>query len=596
MKTLNLEQGSKEWLAARAKMLTASEAPAMKGASPNMSRSELVRNKHSGRSKEVSQFVQERVFDRGHEVEAKARPIAEAIVGQELYPATVCDDDERLSASLDGITMDGSVIWECKQRNADKVLDIEVGVIPECDIWQLVQQIYVTGASRLIYTITDGTEEGTDHLWVERDNLEPYFKQLLQGWEQFEADLAEHQPVELPEDATGTQLESLPYLNIQVEGRVVATNLDDFKAHALAVFDGISTDLQNDQDFADAEEAVKWCKNVEDRLKAAKDAALGQTESIDALFRAIDDISESARRKRLDLDKLVKARKEARKSEIQQQAVDALTKHYDQINAGLSGGVSINAPSGFRVEVGQAMKGKRTIQSIMDAADQALTDAKLAANAEADLIRANLAAFDELAGDHKHLFADLRNLVGKQTEDFAAAVKLRISEHVAEKARKAEAEKKLAQEEQRKEEAQLTADELQLLEKAEKPSDPKPPAPEPAQSPKKARWLCTATFLTEFNLELSGADVKIELRKAMEKAGFSALQDITVVRKGGWAMSKDMGGPDCPPDKLIAEYVERQGRKLPHTKWKSPCRLEILASSVRIRHEQGKTIIEWAES
>jgi len=54
--------------------------------------------------------------------------------------------------------------------------------------------------------------------------------------------------------------------------------------------------------------------------------------------------------------------------------------------------------------------------------------------------------------------------------------------------------------------------------------------------------------------------------------------------------------PLCPPDKLIAEYVERQGRKLPHTKWKSPCRLEIFASGVRISHEDGKTIIEWGES
>jgi len=253
---------------------------------------------------------------------------------------------------------------------------------------------------------------------------------------------------------------------------VLATNLDQFKAHAIAVFDGISTDLQTDQDFADAEAAVKWCKDVEDRLKSAKEAALAQTADIDALFKAIDDISESARKKRLDLDKLVKARKEARKGEIQEQAVQALVEHYVQINATLTHSITIAAPPGFRSSVGAAMKGKRTIQSLMDAADQALTDAKLAANAEADRIRANLQAFPDLAGDHEHLFADLRTLVGKAPDDFAAAIKLRISEFEQEQARREEKRKADAErEEQRRaeqEQARRLAEQKRSVEAVKK--------------------------------------------------------------------------------------------------------------------------------
>lgn len=93
MKTLNLQQGSPEWLAARAKMFTASEAPAMMGASPYMTRNELLHQKHTGIQKEVDAATQ-RVFDNGHRVEALARPIAEQIIGEELYPVTVCEDEK----------------------------------------------------------------------------------------------------------------------------------------------------------------------------------------------------------------------------------------------------------------------------------------------------------------------------------------------------------------------------------------------------------------------------------------------------------------------------------------------------------------------
>jgi predicted phage-related endonuclease len=70
----------------------------------------------------------------------------------------------------------------------------------------------------------------------------------------------------------------------------------------------VNRDLSTDADFADAEKAVKWCSDVESRLAAAKEHALSQTASIEALFRTIDDISAEARTVRLELDKLVTAR------------------------------------------------------------------------------------------------------------------------------------------------------------------------------------------------------------------------------------------------------------------------------------------------
>lgn len=295
---------------------------------------------------------------------------------------------------------------------------------------------------------------------VKRAEVEKDFKRLIDGWKQFERDLLEYEPPESQPEAVGAKPESIPYLDIRVEGRVLATNLEAFREHAMAVIGEINTTLETDQDFADAEEAVKWCAEVESRLKSAKEAALAQTADIDALFKAIDDISETARQKRLSLDKLVKARKNERRQEIQDQAVEALRAHHMQIGATLTHDVRFPPPAEFRAKVGQAMKGKRTIQSLMDAAHQALTEAKLAANDQADTIRANLSAFVELAGDHEHLFPDLQQLAYKATDDFAAVVKARIAEaaekerRLAEEKAQRETEAKKAAEEQERQEAE----------------------------------------------------------------------------------------------------------------------------------------------
>lgn len=62
----NVEQGSAEWLALRLTKFTASEAPAMMGASKYTSRGELLRLKATGNAPEVS-AQQQAIFDKGHE-------------------------------------------------------------------------------------------------------------------------------------------------------------------------------------------------------------------------------------------------------------------------------------------------------------------------------------------------------------------------------------------------------------------------------------------------------------------------------------------------------------------------------------------------
>jgi len=114
MKLVNIVQGSPEWLAHRAKHFNASDAPAMMGCSPHKSRRQLLAEVATGITPEVDAGTQRR-FNLGHRLEALARPLAEEILGEPLYPATGVEG--RYSASFDGLTLGGDVVFEHKALN-----------------------------------------------------------------------------------------------------------------------------------------------------------------------------------------------------------------------------------------------------------------------------------------------------------------------------------------------------------------------------------------------------------------------------------------------------------------------------------------------
>ena len=78
MEIINVIQGSPEWAAARAMHFCASEAAAALGLSKYTTRAELLRQKATGITPEVSP-QQQRIFDAGHEAERAARVHAERI-------------------------------------------------------------------------------------------------------------------------------------------------------------------------------------------------------------------------------------------------------------------------------------------------------------------------------------------------------------------------------------------------------------------------------------------------------------------------------------------------------------------------------------
>jgi predicted phage-related endonuclease len=459
MKIHNVAQGSEAWHALRANYFTASEAPAMMGASKQMKRTELLHAKKTGLDRDVSWWVQKNLFDKGHEAEALARPILEGRIGEDLFPVVGTEGD--LLASLDGCTILGDVLFEHKMWNEQLAADVRAGNLDAHYYWQLEQQLLVSGAEKVIFVCSDGTEE--NFVSMEYTPVQSRAETLVAGWKQFQTDLQDFTPAEVVPEAVGKTPESLPALRIEVTGMVTASNLEQFKAHSLAVFGSINTELETDQHFADAEKAVKWCGDVEERLEAAKQHALSQTESIDALFRTIDEISAEARAKRLMLDKLVKARKLSIREDIVMTAAKALQIHIDQINTSLGGKARMPAvPADFA----GAIKGKKTISSLRDSADSELARAKIAASQIGDSIRTNLASLDELAADYLFLFNDVQQLVMKANDDLVALIKVRISEHQKAEEQKAEAQRE-----------QIRQQELQRIEAEAKSSVPLEPAP-----------------------------------------------------------------------------------------------------------------------
>ena len=437
MKVHNVQQGTPEWHALRSSYFTASEAPAMMGASKFQTRNDLLTLKKTGIGPDVNP-QQQAAFDRGHATEEMARPLVEEMIGEELYP--IVGTSGTLLASMDGATMLGDVLFEHKLWNEKVVTQIRAGELDPHYYWQLEQQLLVSSAERVIFVCSDGTKDRFAHL--EYSPVAGRREQLLAGWAQFEQDLGEFVVKEAKVEAIGAAPDQLPALRIDVTGMVTASNLDAFKSHALAVIGDINTDLSTDKDFADADATVKWCGEVEDKLKAAKEHALSQTESIDVLFKAIDDITAETRRKRLELEKLIKARKDIIRSDMVMDAAKALQAHIDQINETLNSRIRMpRVPADFA----GAIKGKRTIDSLKEAADAELARAKIEASRIADLIRANLKSLNELAIKHGFLFHDAQELVLKANDDLVALIKVRINEHELQQAELKRQEEEKAQ-------------------------------------------------------------------------------------------------------------------------------------------------------
>ncbi len=447
----NVPQGSPEWLSLRAKFNTASEAPAMMGASKYQTRAELLRAKATGYTPPVD-AAKQRLFDRGHATEALARVLVEDMTGEEFYP--VVGSEGNLLASFDGVTMGGEIGFEHKLHSESLAAQVRAGTLEAHYFWQLEQEILVGGLEKVIFVCSDGTPENFVHM--EYRAVPGRAEQLLAGWRQFAIDLASYQHVEVLPAAVATVQPSLPAPVVRMDGALtVASNLPDFAVALRAYITNIPTAPSTDQEFADCDAACKALKKAEDALQQAEDGALAQMTDVEQMRRVVGDLRTLARTTRLASEKMVAARKEQIRVEIYQGGIKAYQDHVAGLNARLGRAYMPPLP----VDFAGAIKNKRTVESLRDAISTHLATAKIAANDVADRIQINLATLVELASDHRALFPDTAQIVLKANDDLTALVKTRIADHERAEAARLERQRALIAEEERvKAEAKVRAE------------------------------------------------------------------------------------------------------------------------------------------
>lgn len=449
MKIINVKQGSKEWLKLRKSHDCASEAPVMMGDSPYMTRDELLHTKKNGTVKPVSATLQA-IFDEGHRAEAAARLILEEIHGVEYPPVVVSSVVEGLNllASLDGLSID-KIVFEHKMANDDLLMKTVCQEIEAYHYWQLEQQLLVSGSERVCFVVSDGTKENKATLnYV---SIPERRKKLIAGWKQFKIDLENFEAKPKKETVIAETIDGLPKLSIIVSGNVEDSNLPTYQNEAEKYIRAIKTNLETDQDFADADKTVKFLSAMEKSLDESKQRAIDGTADIREVYIVIDNLKALSRSKRLSLDKLVKSKKEAIRGEIisrtNNEFHDFCNEQEKQIWPG-----SLN----IRFSPFEAMKGKKTVESLENAANTELAKAKIEATEQAILIRKNFAEYSAQFISYKFLFTDLGSLLHKEHDDFCACSRARIDDY----------EKKIAaQEVERKEQEEKEKARQKELEK-----------------------------------------------------------------------------------------------------------------------------------
>jgi putative phage-type endonuclease len=178
MKIIELEQNTPEWLEYRLQTRTASELSTVMGVNKYQKLNELLELKKTGKSKPISDFLQ-KLFDKGHVAEDKARSILENEKQIKFKPLVgeIEIDGIKLLASFDGISEDHSVIFEHKLWNEKLAGQMMTMDIEHHYLWQIAQQMLVSGAKLCIFVTSDGTKDN----WVSVHITREYLADMLGG-------------------------------------------------------------------------------------------------------------------------------------------------------------------------------------------------------------------------------------------------------------------------------------------------------------------------------------------------------------------------------------------------------------------------------
>lgn len=175
---MKLVQSTPEWHAHRAQYRNASETAAVMGVSPWQTPYQLWALRTGRARQEVTAAMA-----RGTALEPQAREAYEQRTGHVMQPLVLVEGE--YSASLDGLTFDGSLIVEikCPVRGRDSSLwkSVAAGEVPAYYGWQIEHQLMVSGASMAHLFVFDGAEGHLTEI-APRPEL---WKAIQEAWDAF---------------------------------------------------------------------------------------------------------------------------------------------------------------------------------------------------------------------------------------------------------------------------------------------------------------------------------------------------------------------------------------------------------------------------
>lgn len=188
-KVIDLPQGSNEWLEFRKNKIGGSDIPSiMDLAGAFKSRKELLEEKLTGKSKEVTEF-QKSIFERGHELEAIARARIEKHLGHNFPPLVIqSTTNESFMASLDGFNVERGEVLEIKStKNKEKLEQANREEVTDIFGVQLQWQMMLSGAKRGYLAVINSEDETELHL-IEQVPNEEKQQEILAAVAKFIAD------------------------------------------------------------------------------------------------------------------------------------------------------------------------------------------------------------------------------------------------------------------------------------------------------------------------------------------------------------------------------------------------------------------------
>jgi predicted phage-related endonuclease len=422
-----LVQGSPEWLAHRATpgIVNGSVIYAMLGLPGYITYSELLRETATGINPEIDAATQHR-FDDGHANEAKALPIAEVIINDDLSAMVMSDviDGVHISVSLDGITQGYDTTFEHKSLNKNLEAALDAGTIPDMYHPQMEAGLMVSGATRCLFMASrNGDMETARYAWYESNPaLRP---RIIAACKQFAEDVANYQHVEPAAPAVAAPIKDLPAIIITATGSLsVETNFSKWEIELRDFIKRIPEKPSTDQEFADCKAAVSAFKKAEEALDAEEARVLTMVPSVDDMRRHKKLLRDLSSTTRLALEKLVVARDIDVKKEIMHVGKDGIAAHIKALNERLGGQYIPASTANFA----DAIKNKRSYATMRESVNTMLANAKVGANMTADLIAAN---YHEMTSeqDWSRLFPDFASVCTKERDDFSALLMARIAKH-----------------------------------------------------------------------------------------------------------------------------------------------------------------------